>query len=272
MTFALGGVRARWAIGRNVDKNALPSLPLRGIKPPGNQNRRLMKMTREMPDLFRLAGRLPINSYFVREDDGLTLVDANLPGRANAIVEIALRLELPIRRIVLTHAHMDHTGSLDALCELLPSADVFIGARESRLLEGDLSLDRTEPQKKIRGRFAPVKTKPGLLDAGDHVGSLRALATPGHTPGHFSFFDERNGALLAGDAFQTAGGVAVAGDLRLFFPFPAMFTWDEKLALESAVLLRDLNPTCLAPGHGKVAQLPLAKIERALRSAAMGAA
>lgn len=227
-----------------------------------------MKLIREMPDLFRLVHRVPVNSYFVREDDGLTLVDANLPGRANAIVEIALKLELPIRRIVLTHAHIDHTGSLDGLCELLPSVDVFIGARESRLFEGNLSLDRTEPQNKIRGRFAAVKTKPGLLDAGDRVGSLRALATPGHTPGHFSFFDERNGALLAGDAFQTAGGVAVAGDLRLLWPLTAMGTWDKKLAFESACLLRDLNPTCLAPGHGKVVQLPLAKIDRALRRAA----
>ena len=227
-----------------------------------------MKLIREMPDLFRLVGRAPINSYLVREDDGLTLVDTNLPGHATRIVEIALRLELPIRRIVLTHAHMDHTGSLDAICELLPGAEVFIGARESRLLEGNFSLDRTEPQKKIRGRFAPVKTTPGVLDPGDHLGSLRALATPGHTPGHFSFFDERNGALLAGDAFQTAGGVAVAGDLRLLFPFPAIFTWDKKLAFESACVLRDLNPTCLAPGHGKVVQLPRAKMDRAIRRAA----
>jgi glyoxylase-like metal-dependent hydrolase (beta-lactamase superfamily II) len=227
-----------------------------------------MKLIREMPDLFRLVGRLPINSYFVREDDGLTLVDANLPGRATRIVEIALGLELPIRRIVLTHAHMDHTGSLDAICELLPSADVFIGARESRLLEQNFSLDRTEPQQKIRGRFAPVKTKPSLLDPGDHVLSLRALSTPGHTPGHFCFFDERNGALLAGDALQTAGGLAVSGDTRLLFPFPGIFTWDKRLALESARLLRDLNPTCLATGHGPVMQLPLARLDRAIRRAA----
>jgi glyoxylase-like metal-dependent hydrolase (beta-lactamase superfamily II) len=227
-----------------------------------------MKLIREMPDLFRLVGRLPINSYFVREDDGLTLVDANLPGRATRIVEIALRLELPIRRIVLTHAHKDHTGSLDAICELLPSADVFIGARESRLLEQNFSLDRTEPQQKIRGHFAPVKTKPNLLDPGDHVLSLRALSTPGHTPGHFCFFDERNGALLAGDALQTAGGLAVSGDTRLLFPFPGIFTWDKRLALESARLLRDLNPTCLATGHGAVMQLPLARLDRAIRRAA----
>src|SRR5438105_11755168 len=158
-----------WALGYNP-------LPKKRARCPNglveNQKAESMKVIREMPDLFRLVGRAPINSYFVREDDGLTLVDANLPGRSTRIVEIALRLELPIRRIALTHAHMDHTGSLDAICELLPSAQVFIGARESRLLEQDFSLDRTEPQRKIRGRFAPVKTKPDLL----HPGSRRLAA------------------------------------------------------------------------------------------------
>ena len=88
-----------------------------------------MKLIREMPDLFRLVRFAPVNSYFVREDDGLTLVDANLPGRAEKIVETAMRMELPIKRVALTHAHMDHVGSLDAICELVPNAEVFIGAR-----------------------------------------------------------------------------------------------------------------------------------------------
>jgi glyoxylase-like metal-dependent hydrolase (beta-lactamase superfamily II) len=186
-----------------------------------------MKLIREMPDLFRLVGRVPINSYFVREDDGLTLVDTNLPGRATRIVERALRLELPIRRIVLTHAHMDHTGSLDAICELLPNAEVFIGARESRLLEQDFSLDRNEPQMKIRGRFAPVKTKPGLLDPGDHVGSLRALATPGHTPGHFSFFDERNCRLTQGECVPVSSAIRLRGILwkTSSIPFGVVARW-----------------------------------------------
>ena len=146
-----------------------------------------MKLIREMPGLFRLVRFAPVNSYFVREDDGLTLVDANLPGRAEKIVEKALRMELPIKRIALTHAHMDHVGSLDAICQLVPSAEVFIGARESRLMEQDFSLDPDEPKTKLRGRFPVVKTRPSLLDPGDHVGSLRVLATPGHTPGHVSF-------------------------------------------------------------------------------------
>lgn len=226
-----------------------------------------LKLIREMPDLFRLVRIAPVNSYFVREDDGLTLVDTSLPGRASEIVQTALRMELPIRRIVLTHAHMDHVGSLDDLVALLPDAEVFIGARESRLMEQDFSLDPGEPKTKLRGRFPAVKTRPSLLDPGDHVGSLRAVGTPGHTPGHLAYFDERNGALLAGDSFQSAGGVAVAGDMRLLFPLPAMFTWNKPLAFESARVLYMLNPTCLAPGHGPVVQLPKSRMERALRRA-----
>ena len=118
--------------GRALGYNPLPKK--RARCPNGlveNQKAESMKVIREMPDLFRLVGRLPINSYFVREDDGLTLVDANLPGRATRIVEIALRLELPIRRIVLTHAHMDHTGSLDTSASYC-RARKFLSARANR--------------------------------------------------------------------------------------------------------------------------------------------
>jgi glyoxylase-like metal-dependent hydrolase (beta-lactamase superfamily II) len=39
----------------------------------------------------------------------------------------------PIRRIVLTHAHFDHVGSLDALARALPGVEVLISARDVRL-------------------------------------------------------------------------------------------------------------------------------------------
>jgi glyoxylase-like metal-dependent hydrolase (beta-lactamase superfamily II) len=79
-----------------------------------------MKLIREMPDLFRLVRFAPVNSYFVREDDGLTLVDANLPGRAEKIVEKALRMELPIKRIALTHTRIWTTWARST-----PSANWF---------------------------------------------------------------------------------------------------------------------------------------------------
>src|SRR5512142_1892393 len=74
----------------------------------------------------------PINCYLVREDDGLTLVDTNWTKMAQPILEAAAKLGAPIRRIVLTHSHGDHVGSLDDLRKELPEAKVLLSAREAR--------------------------------------------------------------------------------------------------------------------------------------------
>jgi glyoxylase-like metal-dependent hydrolase (beta-lactamase superfamily II) len=94
------------------------------------------------------------------------------------------------------------------------------------------------------------------------------VSAPGHTPGHIALFDPRDGALIAGDAFQTRGGVAVSGTMRPLFPFPAMATWHRPTALASARRLRALEPIRLAVGHGEVLERPLAAIDRAIDVAA----
>lgn len=73
-----------------------------------------------------------------------------------------------------------------------------------------------------------------LLQDGDRVGSLLAVASPGHTPGSVSFIDTWSNALIAGDAFQTLGGLAVSGRVKPLFPLPDMGTWSKEVALESA--------------------------------------
>jgi glyoxylase-like metal-dependent hydrolase (beta-lactamase superfamily II) len=75
-----------------------------------------------------------VNCYLVQEDDGLTLVDTLIPGNAKKILAAAEKMQAPIVRIVLTHAHGDHIGSLDALAEALPDAEVLISARRPHLL------------------------------------------------------------------------------------------------------------------------------------------
>jgi glyoxylase-like metal-dependent hydrolase (beta-lactamase superfamily II) len=104
-----------------------------------------------------------------------------------------------------------------------------------------------------------------VLHEGDRIASLEVVATPGHTPGHIAFMDTRDRSIIAGDAFQTLGGVAVAGTFKLFFPLPAFATWHKGLALESARKLLDLQPSVLAVGHGRMLNDPQAAMERAIR-------
>ncbi|MBA3945618.1 MAG: MBL fold metallo-hydrolase [Herpetosiphonaceae bacterium] len=215
--------------------------------------------------LTRFPRVFPVNCYLVREDDGLTLIDTAISNTATAIIAAARELGQPIRRIVLTHAHGDHAGSTDALHQLLPQAEVFVSARDARFLSGDMTLDPDEPQMKLRGAYQRIATRPDrLLSDGDHVGSLQVVNAPGHTPGHIVLWDPRDGSLIAGDAFQTRAGIAVAGTIRWLFPFPALATWNRPLALASARRLRALNPQRLAVGHGVVLEKPLAAMDYAI--------
>ena len=204
-----------------------------------------------------------VNAYLVEEDDGLTVVDTMLPRSAGAILKAAAGR--PIRRIALTHAHGDHVGSLDALAEQLPGVEVVISARDARLLAKDMTLAPEEKQGKLRGGYPGTKTRPTReLAHGDRVGSLEVVASPGHTPGHVAFLDTRDGTLYCGDAYSTLGGVATTAKTNPRFPLPATATWHRPTALESAKALRALDPTRLAPGHGKVVDSPARAMDTAI--------
>ena len=168
-------------------------------------------------------------SFLVREADGtLTAIDTGLPGSAPGILAAARRLGAPVGRIVLTHAHQDHVGSLDALVAALGgvgSVQIAIGRREARLLTGDFSLDAAEPQTKVRGGFGRCVTRPtALMEDGQQVpgSALRAIACPGHTPGHLGFLDARDGTLFCGDALVNVGGLSVFGRLADRLPLSVL--------------------------------------------------
>jgi len=215
-----------------------------------------------------------VNCYLVRESDSFTLVDTGLSGGADVMIAEARKVAMePIARLLLTHAHMDHIGSLDGLARALGEPQVAIGKREARLLPKppaqDRSLDPGEPQCPVKGGFPGAATKPThLLSDGELYGSLRVVASPGHTPGHLAYLDERDGTLYAGDALVTVGGqVEVIGFGPWFFPMTALATWHKPTALTSARRLAELPIRRYAAGHGRVVEggpeLLLAAIRRA---------
>lgn len=227
-----------------------------------------MKVKQVSENLWQLTRYFVINCYLVREADGLTLVDAGMQGSGEDIIEAARNIGLPITRLALTHAHVDHVGSLDEVAERLPDAVLAVSPRSAEFLSGRHELHPDEQQGKLNGGYVTCTTQPTrLLEPGDKVGSLRVVESPGHSPDHIAFFDERDGTLIAGDAYQTQGGVAVSGVIRLLFPPPAMATWHLPTALASAKALRQLEPTRLAVGHGPVLADPLPKMDKAIAAA-----
>jgi glyoxylase-like metal-dependent hydrolase (beta-lactamase superfamily II) len=221
-----------------------------------------------MSNFHRVSRFGLVNAYLVEEDDGLTLIDTAVTGSAKAILSAAADVGRPVKRIVLTHAHSDHTGSLDRLAKDLSGVEVLISSRDARLMCGDKSLLPGEPQDKIKGGFPKITTEPtGFIEAGERVGSLEAIAAPGHTPGQLAFLDTRDGTLFCADAYATLGGVWTSAKPTFRYPLPSIATWHRPTALQSARDLRALDPKALAPGHGKVVENPGPAMDKAIAGA-----
>jgi len=212
-----------------------------------------------------------MNCYLVRESDGFTLIDTTISGSGKDILAVAQSLGAPIRRILLTHAHVDHVGSVDELVKSLPSVVVAISERSLPLLQrpADKSLRPGEPREKIRGGLPGIVTPVTyLVEDGELFGSLRCIYTPGHIPGHFAFFDERDGTLYAGDELVAIGRLSICGWTPWYFPLTTFAMWSRPLVLESARKLLAYPIQRFACGHGVIRQGNIAALSARIAQAA----
>ena len=109
-------------------------------------------------------------------------------------------------------------------------------------------------------RFIPYRAR----DFGDHIRELpndelpglpdwEWIATPGHSPGHVSFFRSSDRVLLAGDAFATMNmdsWAGLIGGKKELSRGGAPFNINWQATRESIEKLANLQPNVVACGHG----------------------
>jgi glyoxylase-like metal-dependent hydrolase (beta-lactamase superfamily II) len=208
-----------------------------------------------------------VNVYFIsRPDGGWVLVDAGLPISGPAIRATATKLFGDRRpdAILLTHGHFDHVGVLETLAAewdvpvyAHPLEMPYLTGRSSYpppdpWVGGGMSLTSPlYPRSPINlGRRAQHLPEDGSVP---FLEEWRWVHTPGHSPGHVSFFRERDRVLIAGDAFVTTKQeslISVLAQTQHVFGPPQYFTHNFDAAESSVKQLAALDPEIAATGHG----------------------
>lgn len=198
-------------------------------------------------------------SYAVRTSVGVVLVDAGMDS-TGADVSALLRTmgasEQSVRTILLTHWHNDHAAGAQATQQRCGCAVHYhVGdapwlSREKA--RGGLRgwLAKRIPEWGIGVLFIGLlgEAVPQAVAATEHVrdgqviaGAFEVIETPGHTPGHLSFYYRPERALFAGDA------LAVIGRRVRFMARPVTMDLERARASMERCLARDIGILC--PGH-----------------------
>ncbi len=199
---------------------------------------------------------------------GPVLVDTGLPDMLLTIQD-AIQAEgarlMDVRTVLITHHDLDHIGSLPELVEatgaqVLAAPDEVPFIQDGRppqklpTPEAQEALLQAAPEAQrdaMRAQFArmsqgrpSVAVTRALVDNEvlDLAGGVRVVFTPGHTVGHTSFYLERSGILIAGDALTAQDGQLHGPSER--------FTADLATAHASVRKLAALRPQGVLCYHG----------------------
>lgn len=211
-------------------------------------------------DNVHLVPGVTANSYLILDPDGLTIIDTGLPFSDKQILKYLASLgrsARDLRRILITHADLDHYGCLAALAQA-SRARVYAGRLEAEAMargQSSRPVDRTVGRFQrfvidLMGSFlkyTPYRVDEIISDGQvlPVLGGLQVIETPGHSPGHLSYHASSVGILFCGDSMRSDGKKGLRGSR-------SRNNWDQSLAAASAQKQAALGAQIICPGHGPV--------------------
>jgi glyoxylase-like metal-dependent hydrolase (beta-lactamase superfamily II) len=190
------------------------------------------------------VGRIPgfVNSYTFSDGNETYLIDTGFARRAKPIVRAFQVANLPlasVRKLLLTHHHVDHMGGAAYLHETT-QAPISCHREDVPFVDGRSK----PPMPLLMGLF--MRTHPApvavTLNDGDRIGPLQVVHAPGHTPGEVVFYHATRRILFSGDAVVERKG-------KLTLPATG-YASRLVLAVQSLSRIQALNAETLLPGHG----------------------
>lgn len=158
------------------------------------------KPTQVTPSVRRVIANNPgpftftgTGTYLIGNSEGVAVIDPGPPSQEHLDAVLAAALG-PIRQILITHTHLDHSAAAPALSKMTGAP--ILGFSAHGLTE------ETAPPAFEEGADFTLRLDETLSD-GDDIQTagyrLRAVHTPGHTDNHLCFALNEEGLLFTGD-------------------------------------------------------------------------
>ena len=214
------------------------------------------------PNLHRIGNDI-IAVYLVDTPDGVTVIDAGLPGHwRDLLAELTImgRTLADVKGVILTHGDSDHVGFAERL-RRDHSVPVYVHPADADRATGGAKPANGKQKMKFGGvlGFAVYSLRKGGLRAThltevmqandgetlDLPGAPQIIGLPGHSPGSIAIYVPIADAVFVGDGLTTRHVLTGAAG-----PQPAPFTDEPELAIASLRALLPTGAKWVLPGHG----------------------
>lgn len=217
--------------------------------------------------VFRLGTKWA-NWYLIQDEGALTVLDTGFKGYRQQLPTLLERLGKSfsdIKAIVVGHYHSDHLGNAQTIAQesgaqvLIHSLDLpySIGKEKAKipnffpLLRYTTIIAYLVHAARNGGMGMPTVSTANSFEDGEILGvpgKLRVIHTPGHTPGHSSFYLEKRKVLFSADALLTTDVRRFTGPPSIM---PPQLNTSHQDAVASLDKLEGLKADVVLPGHGE---------------------